>query len=116
MDMTPSEMMDVLQSKNRMLTDKNEEYKDLAEKRANAKRDYNVEYARQLLVLKSQGTPITIAKEVCKGNRAVADLKFTYEVAAAIEKACLESMKDIREAIGAARSILTWFRNELQSQ
>ena len=110
--MTPAEVMSVLQSKNRLLTDKNEEYKVLAEKRATAKRDYNVEYAKQLLRLKSEGTPITIAKEVCKGNRAVADLKFSYEIAAAVEKACLESMKDIREALGADRSILTWLRSE----
>ena len=114
--MTPAEIMRVLQDKNRLLTQKNDEYIILADKRAAAKRDYNVEYARQLLVLKSEGTPITIAKEVCKGNRTVADLKFQYEIAAAIEKACLESMKDIREAVGAARSILTWMRNEMQSQ
>ena len=93
--MTPAEVMNVLQSKNRLLTQKNEEYIVLADKRADAKRDYNVHYARQLLVLKSEGTPITIAKEIAKGDKAVADLKFQYEVAAAIEKACLESMKDI---------------------
>ena len=114
--MNPAEVMSVLQKKNRMLTDKNEEYIILSEKRAAAERDYKVLYAQTMLTKKSGGTAIGMLKDVCSGDKTVADLKFKYEVAAAIEKACLESMKDIREAIGSARSILTWMRTELESR
>ena len=109
--MNPTEIMNVLQKKNRMLTDKNDEYIVLAEKRAEAERDYKVKYAQTLLTLKGSH-PATILREVVNGDKVVADLKFKADVAQAIEKACLESMKDIREAIGAARSILTWLREE----
>ena len=114
--MNPSEIMAVLQKKNNMLTQKNEEYIELSQKRAEAERNYKIAYAERMLTLKSDGTPVTIIRDAVSGNRGVADLKFQYEVAAAIEKACLESMKDIREGIGSARSILTWLREELQSR
>jgi len=110
--MNPTEIMNVLQSKNRLLTDKNDEYIKLAEKRAAAERDYNVSFAQVMLTMKTAGTAVTIIRDLVKGDKAVSRLKFDYEVAMAIEKACLESMKDIREAIGAARSILTWLREE----
>ena len=110
--MTPGEIMNVLQKKNILLTEKNDEYLILSETRANAKRDYNVAFAKELLLSKADGVPVTIVKEISKGCKNVADLKFKFELALAIEKACLESMKDIREAIGAARSILTWMREE----
>jgi len=110
--MNPAQIMQVLQRKNQMLTEKNDEYIKLAEKRANAERDYKTAYAKQMLRFKADGTAITILKELVSGDKTVSTLKFDYEVALAIEKACLESMKDIREAIGAARSILTWLREE----
>ena len=109
--MTPAEIMNVLKAKNQMLTQKNDEYIKLAEKRAETEKDYKIKYAQRLLAMKGD-YPATILREVVNGDRSVAELKFQYEVAAAVEKACLESMKDIREAIGAARSILTWLREE----
>jgi hypothetical protein len=114
--MTPAEIMKVLQSKNQLLTQKNDEYIELTQKKAQAERDYNVAFATQLISERLDGTPITIAKELCKGNKAVSKLKMDFEVRIGIEKACLESMKDIREAIGSARSILTWMRTELESR
>ncbi len=114
--LTPQEVMKVLQKKNQMLTQKNDDYVTLAEKRAECERQWKVAYAQEELRLKLDGKPVTILKDLCAGNKGVADLKFQYEVSLAIEKACLESMKDIREAIGSARSILTWQRTELESR
>jgi len=112
MNLTPGEIMNILQSKNRQLSDKNDDYITLSFKRAEAERDYKIAYAEQMLRLKTDGTPVTMLKDVVSGNRGVADLKFKFEVATAVEKACLESMKDLRESIGSARSILTWLREE----
>ena len=114
--MNPEKVMSVLQKKNRMLTDKNEEYKALVEARATAEYNYNVAFAMRLTTERIDGTPITVAKELAKGNKPVAKLKMDFEIAMGIERACLESMKDIREAIGSARSILTWMRTELESR
>ena len=109
--MTPAEIMNVLKAKNQMLTQKNDEYIVLAQKRADAEKEYKVKYSQTLLKLKGD-YPVTILKDIVNGDNTVADLKFKADVCAAVEKACLESMKDIREAIGAARSILTWLREE----
>ena len=110
--MNPEKRMKMLDDKKRRLADKNDEYKELVEKRATAEYDYNVAFATRLVAERLDGTPITIAKELTKGNKPVAKLKMTLEVSMGIERACLESMKDIREALGADRSILTWMREE----
>ena len=110
--MDPGKRMIMLDDKKRRLADKNDEYKGFVEARAIAEYDYNVAFAEKLTSERMDGTPITIAKELTKGNRAVAKLKLALEVQLGIERACLESMKDIREAIGADRSILTWLREE----
>jgi hypothetical protein len=110
--MNPEQRMKMLDDKKRLLAAKNDEYKDLIKKRAQAEFDYNVSFSTQLVSERLDGTPITIAKELAKGNREVARLKMDYEVQMGVERACLESMRDIREAIGADRSILTWMREE----
>jgi beta-xylosidase len=110
--MNPGQRMEMLDDKKRLLQAKNDEYKELVFTRATAEYQYNVAFATQLVAERLDGTPITIAKELTKGNRAVAKLKMDYEVQMGIERACLESMRDIREAIGADRSILTWLREE----
>jgi hypothetical protein len=110
--MDPELRMVMLDGKKRMLADKNDEYKKLVEKRAQAEYDYNVAYAEKLTSLRMNDTPVSIAKELSKGHKTVAKLKLTLEIQLGVERACLESMKDIREAIGADRSILTWLREE----
>ena len=104
--------MEMLDDKKSRLRAKNDEYKTLIEKRANAEYEYNVAFAERLMTERIDGTPITVAKELAKGNKGVGKLKLNYEIQLGIERACLESMKDIREAIGADRSILTWLREE----
>jgi len=110
--MDPNERMQMLDDKKRRLSNKNDEYKELIKKRAQAEYDYSVAFAEKLIAERMDGTPITVAKELAKGNKVVAKLKLDYEIQIGVERACLESMKDIREAIGADRSILTWLREE----
>ena len=116
MIMTPAEIMKGLAAKNLLLTQKNEEYLELAEKRANAEREYKVAFAQKLLDLKSHGESVTMSKDIASGNKLVADLKFAFEVALAVERACLERIKDLRSQIDTYRSLLSWLKAELQSQ
>jgi hypothetical protein len=109
--MTPQEIMDGLQAKNRLLTQKNEEYLKLSEKKAQCERDYSKAYANAIAKRKIEGDPTTIVKELAKGD--VSDQAFDLAIADGVMKACLESIKDIREAIGSYRSLLTWLRAEL---
>ena len=113
--MNPMIRMKMLDDKKQMLSSKNEEYRSLVETRAKAEYDYNVAFAEKLIKERIDGTPITVAKELAKGDRTVGKLKIALEVCLGIERACLESMKDVREAIGADRSILTWLREEKEN-
>jgi len=114
--MTPSDIMSGLASKNRLLTSKNEEYAGLAEKKAQAERDYKMMVRHSILKHKSEGHPVTIILKLVDGQKIVAELKFKLDVAAAVERACLESIKDIRSQIDTYRSLLSWLKAELQSQ
>ena len=111
--MTPQEIMDGLQAKNRLLTQKNEEYITLVEKRAQAERKYNLAVACKTLDFKAEGNSISLIDKLVKGHKVVLDRKLNYDIAVGVERACLESIKDIREAIGSYRSLLTWLRAEM---
>ncbi len=114
--MTPSELMKGMQEKNRLLTAKNDDYIELSEKYAATKRDYNVAYAAKVTELKISGQPITIIKDLVKGDKIVAEMGYEMDIAEGVLKACRESMADIRAALDSYRSLLTWLRAELQSQ
>ena len=108
----PAYRMQMLDDKKRMLSAKNDEYKKLVETRATAEYNYNCAFMERLMIERIDGVPVTLVKELTKGDKTVGKLKLAYEVALGIERACLESMRDVREAIGADRSILTWLRSE----
>lgn len=112
-NLTPQQVMDGMSERNRMLTQKNDEYVTLIEKRAQAERTYNISVATTTISLKSTGTPVTIIPTLVKGDKMVADLKYTFDVAVGVEKACLESIKDVRSKIDSYRSLLAWMKAEL---
>ena len=114
--MTPPEIMNGLKAKNRLLTAKNDEYIELAEKKAQAEREHSVEVRIKTMKFRSDGDPVTLVPTLVKGDGTVAKLKFDLDVAAAVERACLESIKDIRSQIDTYRSLLSWLKAELQSQ
>jgi hypothetical protein len=114
--MTPGQIMEGLASKNMMLTQKNDEYLELAEKRAQAERGYNLGMTAKILALKADGNSVTLISQLAKGDKVVADLKFKFDIALAVEKACLESIKNIRGAIDTYRSLLAWLKAEMTAQ
>ena len=112
--MTPQGIMDGMQKKNRELSMKNDELPELAENMAQAERNFNVEYAKKILELKSEGMAITLAKEVAKGYRPIADLLFTYHVAEAVYDSAKKKIASLNMAIDTYRSLLSWQKSELE--
>jgi len=108
---TPKQIMDGMADKNRMLTQKNDEYIDLSEKRAQAERAYSVAVSKETLRQKADGQSITIIDKVVKGS--VADLKYDLDVAEGVLKACLNSIKALTIAIDTYRSLLAWQKAEM---
>ena len=105
-------LMDGMMEKNRLLTSKNDEYIQLTEKHADAKRDYGVSLAKRIIGLKFDKHPATLILQLAKGDSAVAELRYKRDVAKGVMDACRESIKDIRSAIDSYRSLLTWEREE----
>ena len=93
-----------------LLDEKNKEYTALVEKRAQAERDWRIVYHEKLISLSSD--PVTVRQDLVKGDPEVARLKMKYEILIGIEKACFESIKDIREKISVYRSLLSYHKSE----
>jgi hypothetical protein len=109
---TPQEIMNGMAEKNRQLTMKNDEYRNLTETHAGAKRDYAVALAKKLTSLKMDGKPVTLIPALAKGDPLVADFRYKRDIAEGVMKACRESMADLRGALDSYRSLLTWLRAE----
>jgi len=97
-------------TKNVLLNEKNTEYSRLVETRAQAKRAWKMAYVKKMLELTD--IPVTVRKSHVEGDREVSKLEMKYEVSLGIERACLESMKDLRSQIDAYRSFLSWKKAE----
>ena len=110
--MTPDEVMNGLQEKNRLLTSKNDELIQLLDAAATARETYNIAMASKVTELRISGESIGIIKELVKGDKVVAQLQYKWDIADGVVLACRERIKDIREQIGSYRSILTWLREE----
>ncbi len=114
--MTPAEILDKLNAAIRMLTPKNEDYKELAMDRADKYKKYRVALARKIVELRDAGNSVTLIRDIVRGDETIAQLKFEYELSLVVERACLESIKDLRVAIDTRRSQLTWERAEMGRQ
>ena len=114
--MTPAQIMAGLTKQNQRLTAKNDEYQELISKRAEAERVYNIAVAEKTIALRMSDTPVTIIDKQVKGDKAIARLKYDFDVAQGVEKACLLAIKTSMSAIDTYRSLLSWLKAELQSQ
>lgn len=112
--MTPQEVMNGLRVKNLELSTKNDELIRLSEDAANKKREYLIAMTAKITALRIDGEPITIIRDLVKGDKIVADLQYKWDIADGVLMACRERIKDLREQIGTYRSILTWLREELK--
>lgn len=112
-DITPSEIIKGLEFNNRLLTSKNEDYGRLAEAKAQAEKDYKVMVREQIIRHKSDGHPATLIPKLVEGQKLVAELKFKYDIATEVHKACIESIKDVRNKIDTYRSLLSFLKAEM---
>ena len=112
--MTPQQIMDGMAEKNRMLSMKNDELVELYKEYAEAERVYNIQYAGELITLRSRGEPITLAKELAKGDKVIAELFYKMKIAEGVLNACREKIKDIRSSIDTYRSLLSWLKAEYE--
>ena len=114
MSLTPQNIMDGMAEKNRMLSSKNDELSELYKEYAEAEQNYNIAYAQKLTRLRMEGEPITLAKELAKGDKTVSDLFYKMRIAEGVLNACREKIKDLRSSIDTYRSLLSWLKAEFE--
>ena len=112
----PAEIIQGMSDNKRLLTSKNAEYLRFNQQWAEAKEIYLVALSQKLLALRSKGEPVSIAKDLARGDRNVAHLEKNMLIAEGIMKACDQSMRDIRSEQDMQRSLLSWLKAEMQSQ
>ena len=59
---------------------------------AQAEQDYRIALAEKILMERTNGIPVTIISDVCRGDRKIAKLKFERDVAETVYKAALEAI------------------------
>lgn len=59
---------------------------------AKAEQTYKVELAKEILVQRDKGVPVTIISDICRGNAKIAKLRFDRDVAEVTYKAAMEAI------------------------
>lgn len=91
--------MDILQELNekKSLLDRAlGEYKNRASDYANAYKNYRVAVAKELLRLRDEGMPVTIAYDIARGNESIAELKRVEIISEGLYKSCQEAINSYK--------------------
>lgn len=77
---------------NELLNKALEQYKQRGKEYAQAYRNYRVQLAQELLRLKSDGMPVTIAYDIARGKEEIADAKQQEIITECLYKSCQEAI------------------------
>lgn len=67
--------------------------------RAEAERTYRIALAQKILQERSDGKPVTIISDICRGDRDIAKLKFDRDVAEVMFSTAMESIQTYKLGI-----------------
>jgi hypothetical protein len=104
--------MDGLKAKNLALGNKVDELPKLGEDMAQAERDYNMAYARKLLILQEEGCAVTVQKKLVDGDKHVSELLFKFRVAKVVYDSAKKKSDSLNVNIDTYRSLLSWYKQE----
>lgn len=91
--------MDILQelnNKKNLLDKALSEYKGRGIDYANAYKNYRIAVAKELLRLRDEGMPVTIAYDIARGNEEVAELKRQEIIMESLYKNCQEAINSYK--------------------
>jgi hypothetical protein len=111
--MTPDEAIAVLRDRSKRYSIKAEELEGLSKVVADAEEEYSKAVAIKTTTERINGTPATILKDIVKGDKSVAKLKYKYEIARGVLEAHKLTMKGIDKDMDIYRSILSHESKEI---
>ena len=68
------------------------ELKTRGQAKAEAERDYRVALAKEILELRTEGTPVTIINDLCRGNEKIATLKMKRDIAETLYDSAMQAI------------------------
>lgn len=69
-----------------------EELKKRGQKKAEAENAYRVALAKEILLQRADGVPVTIIADICRGKKEIADLKMQRDIAETLYETCLQKI------------------------
>lgn len=88
-----------LQDKQRLLETALGELGKRGRAHANAEQVYRIALAQKILEEREKNVPVTIISDICRGDKAIAKLKFERDCAEVIYSAALEAIQTYKLAI-----------------
>lgn len=85
-----------LQSKTDLLDVAVRELRSRGSAFAQAERDYRVALAKAVIDERSNGTPVTIISDVCRGKPEIAKLRFERDCAEVVYKSAMEAINSLK--------------------
>lgn len=68
------------------------ELRKRGENKAKTEREYRVALAEKILTERTNGTPVTIISDICRGDRQIAKLKYERDIADTLYDTCIEGI------------------------
>ena len=91
------------------------EIKEVSYKKAEAKHNYSVALAKEIVKLKMDKVPVTIINDVAKGTTEISLLKLELNKYEALFDVCKYNINSIFERISICQSILNWKKTEFNA-
>ena len=110
--MNPNEILNQLENAIIKLSELNEELEELSYKKNESEKEYKIEKAKTILILKSKNTPIGIIKEIAEGTESVAELEQKKKIDEDNYYITLLALDNLKKEIEVLRSVLTYTRAE----
>jgi capsule polysaccharide export protein KpsE/RkpR len=95
------------------LSQGNTQLKTLSLEKAKTEREYRVALAQEILRLKTEKHPATLAMKLAEGNEQVADLRLKRDVAESSYFTCISAIENLRLEADILRSQLAWLKAEM---
>lgn len=69
-----------------------DELKILGTNKAEAEKNYRIALAKEMLRLRTEGTPVTIISDLCRGNEQIATLKMQRDIAESLYESNMQAI------------------------
>lgn len=111
-ELTPGEILDLLNIKINELANLNLELDKWAQEKDNLEKEYKRQLSIKLLQLRSERIPVAIIQDIAKGSKEINELRYQRDSARSNYSIIVSAISNKRLEIETLRSRLTWLRAE----